>query len=304
MGKYGIAIDNLISAEVVLASGEVATAGAEDDPGLLWAIRGGGGNFGVATSLEFRAHPLATVLCARVVYPLSATAAILAFLNEPAAGLPDEATIMVALRAPPDGIGPKTCRVMVCHAGDDPGRAQAEVRPVRELGAPIVDEVAPPSLPGHEHAAGPGLPPRHPQLLEVGILLGPHRGGVGRLVDAFERAPAPLSAIVIEQHRGAVKRVSPTATAYPHREPGYNLILAAQWTIPDETERCIGCTRDTFAALSPYMSRRAYVNYLAVDDADRVRHAYGPNSDRLLELKRRYDPENLFQLNQNIDPGS
>ena len=109
--------------------------------------------------------------------------------------------------------------------------------------------------------------------------------------------------MVVEHHHGALTRISPTATAYPHRQPGYNVIVASQWTERDETERGIAWARDTFAALSPYMSHRAYVNYMAVDDADRVRHAYGPNYERLVELKRRYDPGNLFRLNQNIDPG-
>jgi FAD/FMN-containing dehydrogenase len=142
MGTHGIAIDNLISAEVVLASGHVATASAEDDSELFWAIRGGGGNFGVVTSFEFRARPLATVLGGRVVYPLSAAASVFASLTELAGALPDELTIMVSLRMPPDGEGPKTCRVTVCHAGKDPGQAEAEVRPVRTLGSPIVEELA------------------------------------------------------------------------------------------------------------------------------------------------------------------
>jgi len=233
---------------------------------------------------------------------LSATAAILAVLNELAADLPDEATIMVALRAPPDGIGPKTCRVMVCHAGEDPGQAEAEMRPVRELGAPIVDEVARIPYPVMNTLLDPVFPRGTLNYWKSGFFSDLTEEASAALVDAFERAPAPLCAIVIEQHRGTVTDVSPTAIAYPHREPGYNLILAAQWTTPDETERCIAWARDTFAALSPYMSHRAYVNYMAVDDADRVRHAYGPDYERLVELKRRYDPGNVLCHNANIAP--
>jgi hypothetical protein len=304
MGKHGLAIDNLVSAEVVLASGEVVTASPEDDSGLFWAIRGGGGNFGVVTSLEFRAYPLATVLGGRVVYPLSATASLFAFLNELAGALPDELTIMVSLRMPPDGTGPKTCRVTVCHAGEDPGQAEAEVRPVREFGSPIVEEIARMPYPVMNTLLDSVFPRGTLNYWKSGFLSDLTEEAAAVLVAAFEHAPAPLCAIVIEQHHGALTRISPTATAYPHRERGYNVIVASQWTDREETERCVAWARDTFAALSPYMSDRAYVNYLAVDDADRVRHAYGPNYDRLVELKRRYDPENFFRLNQNIDPDS
>jgi hypothetical protein len=244
------------------------------------------------------------VLGGRVVYPLSATASLFAFLNELAGALPDELTIMVSLRMPPDGTGPKTCRVTVCHAGEDPGQAEAEVRPVREFGSPIVEEIARMPYPVMNTLLDSVFPRGTLNYWKSGFLSDLTEEAAAVLVAAFEHAPAPLCAIVIEQHHGALTRISPTATAYPHRERGYNVIVASQWTDREETERCVAWARDTFAALSPYMSDRAYVNYLAVDDADRVRHAYGPNYDRLVELKRRYDPENFFRLNQNIDPDS
>jgi FAD/FMN-containing dehydrogenase len=122
------------------------------------------------------------------------------------------------------------------------------------------------------------------------------------LTGAFERAPSELCALIIEEFHGAVTRVAPTATAYPHREPGHNLLLISQWTDPADTEVGIAWARETFDALSPYMADRAYVNYLSADAYDRVRQVYGPNYERLVELKRRYDPDNLFRLNHNIDP--
>jgi FAD/FMN-containing dehydrogenase len=122
------------------------------------------------------------------------------------------------------------------------------------------------------------------------------------LTGAFERAPSELCALIIEEFHGEVTRVAPTATAYPHREPGYDLLLISQWTDPADTEAGIAWARETFDALSPYMADRSYMNYLPADDHDRVDQAYGPNYERLVELKRRYDPENLFRLNQNIEP--
>ena len=119
---------------------------------------------------------------------------------------------------------------------------------------------------------------------------------------AFERSPSDLCAFVVEEFHGAVTRVSPTAMAYPHRSPGFNLFLISQWNDPDLTDTAIAWARETFDALSPYMADRSYTNYLSADDYERVRHAFGPNYDRLVELKRRYDPGNLFRLNHNIDP--
>jgi FAD/FMN-containing dehydrogenase len=121
---------------------------------------------------------------------------------------------------------------------------------------------------------------------------------------AFERAPSELCALVVEDFHGAVTRVSPTATAYPHREPGFNLFLISQWSDPGQTDAGIAWARETFDALTPYMADRSYTNYLSADDHGRVRAAYGANYDRLVECKRRYDPENLFRLNQNIDPNA
>jgi FAD/FMN-containing dehydrogenase len=119
---------------------------------------------------------------------------------------------------------------------------------------------------------------------------------------AFERSPSDLCAFVVEDFHGAVTRVSPTATAYPHRNPGFNLFLISQWSDPDLTDTAIAWARATFDALSPYMADRSYTNYLSADDYDRVRHAFGPNYERLVEIKRRYDPDNRFRLNHNIDP--
>ena len=122
------------------------------------------------------------------------------------------------------------------------------------------------------------------------------------LADAFERAPSDQCALVIEGFRGAATRVEPTATAYPHREPGHNLLLISQWTDPADSDAGIAWARTTFDALAPHMAERSYTNYLPADDHGRVREAYGVNYERLVELKRRYDPDNLFHLNQNIDP--
>jgi FAD/FMN-containing dehydrogenase len=203
----------------------------------------------------------------------------------------------------PDGSATKLCVIAVCHAADDPDRAEADVRPLRALGRPVVDQVG-----------------RMPYPL-LNTLLDPVFGTAGALnywksaffselsdaavevmVSAYENAPTETCAVIVEQFHGAVTRVDHAATAFPHREPGYNLNIAPRWTDPEQTDSCIAWARETFDALRPHMANRSYVNYLAADDDDRVRQAYGANYDRLVELKRRYDPNNLFRLTLNIDP--
>jgi FAD/FMN-containing dehydrogenase len=302
MGKYGMAVDNLLSAEVVLASGEIVTASEDTDPDLFWALRGGGGNFGVVTSFKYRTHPLASVLGGPVLHPLAAALRLFSFYREFAADLPDELSTQAVFLPAPDGSGTKLCGVAVCHAGDDSERAEADVRPLRQFGSPIADMV--------ERMPYPAVNTGVDWLSPAGALSYWKSAFFSELSDpavevmtrAFARAPSELCALVIEDFHGAVTRVAPTATAYPHREPGYNLFLISQWTDAAETDICVAWARETFDALSPYMADRSYTNYLAADDYHRVREAYGPNYERLVELKRRYDPDNLFRLNHNIDP--
>jgi FAD/FMN-containing dehydrogenase len=302
MGKYGMAVDNLVSAEVVLASGEVVTASENDESELFWALRGGGGNFGVVTWFEYRAHPLASVLGGPVLHPLEAAPQLFSFYRDFAADLPDELSTQAVFVHAPDGSGTKLCGIAVCHAGDDPARAEADIRPLRRFGSPAADMIE--RIPYAAVNTGvdwlsPTGSLRYWKSAFFSALSDP---AVELMISAFEQAPSELCALVVEDFHGAVTRVAPTSMAYPHREPGFNLFLISQWTDPGQTDACIAWARETFDALSPYMADRSYTNYLSADDYDRVRQAYGPNYNRLVELKRRYDPENLFRLNHNIDP--
>jgi FAD/FMN-containing dehydrogenase len=304
MGKYAMAVDNLLSAEVVLASGDVVTASENTDPGLFWALRGGGGNFGVVTSFEYRAHPLATVLGGPVLHPLAAASGLFSFYREFAADLPDELCTQAVFLHAPDGSGTKLCGIAVCHAGDDPDRAEADVRPLRRFGSPAADMIQRMPYPTVNTGVDWLSPAGALSYWKSAFFSELSDPAVEVMATAFERAPSALCAIVVEDFHGAVTRVAPTATAYPHREPGFNLFLISQWTDPNQTDAGIAWARETFAALSPYMADRCYTNYLPADDYDRVRHAYGPNYERLVALKRRYDPENVFRLNHNIDPNA
>jgi FAD/FMN-containing dehydrogenase len=301
MGKYGMAVDNLASTEVVLASGEVVTASEDADPDLFWALRGGGGNFGVVTSFEYRAHPLASVLGGPVLHALAAAPELFSFYREFAADLPDELSTQAVFLHSPDGSGVKLCGIAVCHAGDAE-RAEADVRPLRQFGSPAADMTQRMPYPVVNTGVDWLSPAGALSYWKSAFFSELSDPAVEVMARAFERAPSELCALVVEDFHGAVTRVAPTATAYPHRQPGYNLFLISQWTDPGQTDTGIAWARETFAALAPYMADRSYTNYLPADDYDRVRQAYGPNYERLVELKRRYDPDNLFRLNHNIDP--
>jgi FAD/FMN-containing dehydrogenase len=302
MGKYGMAVDNLLSAEVVLASGAVVTASDDTDPDLFWAIRGGGGNFGVVSSFEYRTHPVVSVLGGPVLHPLAAAPRLFSFYREFAADLPDELSTQAVFLHAPDGSGAKLCGIAVCHAGDDADRAEADIRPLRRFGSPAADMIQRMPYPDVNTGVDWLSPAGALSYWKSAFFSELSDPAVDVMTGAFEQAPSELCALVVEDFHGAVTRVDPTATAYPHREPGFNLFLISQWTDPSRTDMGIAWARETFDALSPYMADRSYTNYLPADDYDRVRQAYGPNYERLVELKRRYDAENLYRLNHNIDP--
>jgi FAD/FMN-containing dehydrogenase len=301
MGKYGMAIDNLESAEVVLADGSVVTASDDDDADLFWAIRGGGGNFGVVTSFEYRAHPVDMILGGIAAHPLSAAGEFFDFYRQFTKSLPDELTSFAGLVHAPDGGGTKIVANPVCHCGD-PAQAESDLKPVHEFGPPLLDLIGPMPYPVINTLLDAGFPKGALNYWKSAFFTELSDAAVRTMVDAFEAAPSQMSGMVIEHFHGEVTRVDPTATAFPHRRPGYNLALIGEWLDPSETETNIRWVRETFAALEPYMAPQVYVNYLADDDGARTRDAYGPNYDRLLDLKRRYDPDNRFRLNQNIDP--
>lgn len=302
MGAYGLAVDNLLAVEIVLASGEVVHADAEQHPDLFWAIRGGGGNFGVVTSFRFRAHPLSTVLGGAVVHPLPAARDALAFFREVTASLTDELTVFAALRTAPDGSGMKLCGLSMCHISADESRAEAETRAIREFGPPIADMVSRMPYPVVNTSIDAAFPRSAFNYWKSAFITDLSDAAINKLVTAFEATPTSSCFVVVEHFHGAATQVDPTATAFPHRAPGFNLIIIGQWTEPEDAQACTAWVRDTFELLRDHTEDAGYVNYLDADDAARVAAAYGPNYPRLQAVKRVYDPDNVFRLNQNITP--
>lgn len=301
MGRFGMACDNLTSVELVTADGDVVQVSDDTDPDLFWGLRGGGGNFGIAASLEFDVHPLDMILGGIVAYPLAEALPVFAAYQEVTDAPPDELVSFFGLVHAPDGSGHQIVAVPVCHAGDL-AAGEALVKPVRTVGTPAFDVIGPMPYPVVNTLLDGAFPKGARNYWKSAFFKELSADVIGLLVDAFERVPSPMSGMVIEHFHGAVTRVDPTATAFPHREPGFNLVLLGEWLDPADDAANIAWVRSTFDAVLPHTSDAVYVNYLGSDEPDRVRNAYGPNWERLVTLKRRCDPDNVFHLNQNIDP--
>ena len=302
MGVCGLAADNLLEAEIVLASGEIVRASADEHPDLFWALRGGGGNFGVVTSFVFRLHPIAEVVGGLVAHPIAAAGDLLRFYREFTADAPDDLTVYAGLVHAPDGSGLPLASFVICHAGPRE-RAEREVRPLLEWEAPVISEVGPMPYPVMNTLLDPMYPAGSLNYWKSTFVRGLDDGLLDAVVEQFRTCPSPLGAIVLEHYHGAVTRVPPAATAVAHRSTSYNLLLPTVWLDPADTPANVAWTRETYAAVEPYGAERRWLNYYDGDeDANALAAAYGENGARLAEVKRRYDPDNVFHLNQNIVP--
>jgi FAD/FMN-containing dehydrogenase len=302
MAKYGLAADNLLAVELVTAAGEVLHVDASSHPDLFWALRGGGGNFGVATSFTYRMRPVSTVTGGLIAHPLDDAPAMLRFYRDAVRELSDDASVFAGLVHAPDGSGAKLAAMVVCHTGD-PETAERELRPFTTFGAPLMAQVGPMPYPVLNTLLDAGYPDGALNYWLSGFTRGLPDALIDTAVERFAAVPSPMTAMLFEHFHGAVTRVGPTETAVPHRAPGWNLLIPSVWTDPTATGANIGWTRETFAALRPELGTRRWLNYLGDDQADdAIRAAYGPNYDRLSDVKRRYDPDNVFHLNHNIAP--
>jgi len=302
MGKYGLACDNLTAVELVTAAGDVLQVDDASHPDLLWALRGGGGNFGVAISFTYRLHPLSTVTGGLIAHPIDAAPDLLRFYRAASAEVSDDLTVFAGLVHAPDGSGAKLAAFVVCHAGD-PDTAAQELAPLLAFGSPVMTAVGPMPYPQMNTLLDAGYPTGSLNYWLSSFTVGLPDALIDTAVERFTSVPSTMTAILFEHFHGAVTRIDPTATPVPHREPGWNLLLPSVWTDPAATEDNIRWTRETHAALAPHLSARRWLNYLGDDQAqDAVRAAYGPNYERLRDIKRRYDPGNVFHLNHNIAP--
>ena len=301
MAKYGLAADNVNAVELVTAEGDVRDVTAESDPDLFWALRGGGGNFGIAASFEYRLYPLQMITGGLIAHPIDAAGDLLRFYREALASVSDDLTVFAGLVHAPDGSGHKLSAMVVFHTGT-PEEAERELAPFKNWGSPLAVEVGPMPYQVMNTLLDANYPTGSLNYWLSSFTSGLPDGLIDTAVERFATVPSTMSAVLLEQFHGAVCRVGVTDTAVPHREEGWNLLLPSVWTDPADTEANIAWTRETHAALAPHLTEGRWLNYLGDDQDDAVRAAYGPNYDRLVELKRRFDPQNVFRHNHNIVP--
>ncbi|SPH17418.1 6-hydroxy-D-nicotine oxidase [Defluviimonas aquaemixtae] len=307
--KYGMTIDNLISADVVTADGKRLRASENDHPDLFWAIRGGGGNFGIVTAFEFRLHQVGPeVLAGLIVYPYAEAGRLLREYRRITADAPDDLTIWTVFRkAPPlpflpaEWHGREVFVIAACYAGD-PAKGEAALAPLRRLGEPIADVIGPSPLAGWQAAFDPLLAPGARNYWKSHDFLDLPDALIDILAGALSSSPSPNCEIFVAHVGGAMARVRPEATAYPQRASHFIMNIHTRWDKAKQDDECRRWARSIFDKTAPHATGTAYVNFMPEDEPDRITGVYGDNMQRLSEVKAKYDASNLFRLNHNIQP--
>jgi FAD binding domain-containing protein/berberine-like enzyme len=298
-GRYGLACDNLISADVATADGQLVRASARENDDLFWAIRGGGGNFGIVTSFEYQLHPVDLVLAGGLAYPLSAAPRLLRFYEDFVKAAPDELSTAVSLALTP--VGHPIATIAVCYCGPlDEG--EQVLRPLRTFQPPVIDRIQPVPYTALQSALDEGFPSGRLHYWKSGWLPRLSDGAIQTLMDFVPRMPSRASGVGLQQMHGVASRIAPSATAFPHRAEQYDFLILSQWSDATDSDRNVKWTRALFQAMQPHLEKSVYVNNLGDEGPARVQAAYGDNYQRLAVLKRTYDPDNLFRANQNIEP--
>ncbi|HZU69528.1 MAG TPA: FAD-binding oxidoreductase [Ktedonobacteraceae bacterium] len=304
MGKYGLTLDNLLAVEIVTADGRILWACPTNYPELFWAVRGGGGNFGIVTTFEFRLHPVSTLLAGMLIYPPSQAREVLSLYCDLTRTAPDELTASVALASTPDGL---MLALGVCSCGSLT-KGERFLEPLRTASNPLADMVRPMSylelismldafvLAGRcYYSKAHSLPTLSKEVFEA-------------MIEAHAARPSPWTLIVLQHVHGAASRVGSTETAFALRKEYHSLQIMASWTenAVREAETTIKWVRNLWRATEPFASSGTYINFLGSegDELAAVRASYGPNYERLVQVKHAYDPTNFFHLNHNITPTS
>jgi len=301
MRKHGLACDNLLSVDLVTAEGHLLTASADEHADLFWGLRGGGGNFGIATSFEYQLHHLGPILGGMLIYPLARAKEIFRIYRDVTSAAPDEVNLIFALATLPDGT--QAAGVLGCYAGSV-ADGERVLGPLRASGPLLADQLGPIPYIALQSIPENFNPPGMRNYWKSDYLTQLSDDAIDLLVEEYPSVPAPYTHVIIEQMGGAVSRIREDDTAVSHRDARYNAAIIGMWAEPAEDERTIGWVRRLWESLRPFTSGGVYVNYQMADEGeDRLRGAYGPEKyERLVALKDKYDPTNLFRLNQNIRP--
>jgi len=307
--SLGLTIDNLLSADVVLANGTRVTASATENADLFWGIRGGGGNFGIVTSFEFQLHKVGPeVLSGLVVHPIDDAKKVLSFYRDFVETTPEEFVCWFVMRkAPPlPFLAPewhgKEILVLAMIWSGDIAKGEEVMKPLRSFGKPIADVVGPTPFVGWQQALDPLLTPGQRNYWKSHDFASVSDGLIDTLIDAARHIPDPQTEIAFVQLGGAVSRVAHEATAYNHRDGKFVMNIHGRWADAANDAKCVAWARGLFQATVPFSTGSVYVNFMSQDEPERVKAAYGANYDKLVALKTKYDPTNLFRVNQNISP--
>jgi hypothetical protein len=295
--KYGMTIDNLLSAQVVTADGKVLTASATENGDLFWALRGGGGNFGVVTSFEFQAYPVASVLGGLLLYPRAKGVEVIRHFRDFMASAPDELTAYAALLHGPDGSA--LVGVIACYCGSV-AEGERVLEPLRKFGGPIVDGIQAMPFPVMQSLLAPSFPDGNDNYWKSTLQRELPDEAISAIVEHANRLSSPLSFVVLEYYGGAAGRVSKDATAFPHRDLPWDILFLAQWTDPTQTNVHRDWARSGEEMLRPFSQNAHLLSALDVEADDVVKSAFGPNLARLVAVKQKYDSTNFFRINQNI----
>jgi FAD/FMN-containing dehydrogenase len=305
---YGLSCDNLISADVVTADGRMVVASEHEHPDLFWALRGGGGNLGAVTSFEFAMHPVGDIYGGPIFYELSDARNVLRFYREFIADAPEDLGAFPAFQiAPPlpfipsERHGDTLFAVVTCWAGPME-QGERAIQPLREIAQPVAEFVGPMPYPMLNSAFDELVPPGLQHYWKANFVKELTDEMIEAHLEHGPKVPVVNSTVHIYPINGAVHRVAPEATAFAYRDANFAMVIAGMWPDPDDNKANIAWVRDYYDATAPHSEEGGYVNFMAGDDQDRVRANYGDNYQRLVEVKRRYDPGNLFHLNQNIKP--
>ncbi|ATU90412.1 FAD-binding oxidoreductase [Phyllobacterium zundukense] len=298
--KYGPSCDNVLSMEVVTADGVARTASADENPDLFWALRGGGGNFGVVTSFLYQAYPVSTVFGGLIVYPRAAAGEILRAYRTFMETAPEDLTVYAGFICTPDGI-PATA-VVPCWSGEDLAEGERAIAPLRKLGEPLMDAVQAMPFPAMQSILDAAFPAGTRNYWKSAFVKGLSDEVVDVLVEQAKGMTSPLSGLLIEYYGGAGGRKASDTNAFAQRSSDYLIGFMPQWTDPAEDDPQINWAKGAWKAIQPYATGGYLLNYLAEGEQEAVQAAFGANYQRLVELKRKYDPTNFFRMNQNIQP--
>ncbi|MBL8529350.1 MAG: FAD-binding oxidoreductase [Burkholderiales bacterium] len=307
--KYGMTIDNLLSADVVTADGRQVHASETENADLFWALRGGGGNFGVVTRFEFQLHPVGPeVLSGLIVFPFEEAKSVLTQFARFTETMPDELNVwMVTRKAPPlpflpEKVHGKEMVALALFYAGDPAQGEKLIEPLRKFGTPHGEHIGVQPYTAWQQAFDPLLTKGARNYWKSHNFSSLSDGALDAIIEYAGKLPSPECEIFIGTIGGQTARVAPGAMAYSNRDANYVMNVHCRWESPAEDERCIAWAREFFAKSQPFASSGAYINFLTQDEGDRVAFAYGATYDRLVALKKTYDPKNLFRMNQNIKP--